>query len=95
MDRDVSAVASDLLVEKYVITVENYRSSLTSLGTQLVIFVPKAVLAYQVKRIEKKLRDLSADLAGAGDDLESQTRILNEISFWNRAKVVINTRMGR
>ena len=61
----------------------------------MVIFVPKAVLAYQVKRIEKKLRDLSADLAGAGDDLESQTRILNEISFWNRAKVVINTRMGR
>ena len=94
-DRETALVASDILVEKYIITVENYRNSLTSVGTQLVIFVPKAVMAYQVKRIEKKLKELSSMLAQAGDDLESQTGILNEIALWNRAKVMINTKLGR
>ena len=95
MDRETAMVAADILVEKYMITVENYRNSLTSIGTQLVIFVPKAVLAYQVKRIEKKLKSLSAELAGAEDDPDTQTRILNEIALWNRAKVMINNKLGR
>ena len=95
MDRETAMVAADILVEKYVITVENYRNSLTSIETQLVIFVPKSVMAYQVKRIERKLKSLSDDLAQAGDDMESQTRILNEITVWNRAKVMINIKLGR
>lgn len=95
MDRETSMVAADILVEKYMITVENYRNSLTSIGTQLVIFVPKAVMAYQVKRIEKKLKSLSSDLVQAGDDMERQTFILSEITRWNRAKVMINNKLGR
>ena len=95
MDRETSMVAADILVEKYMITVENYRNSLTSIGTQLVIFVPKAVMAYQVKRIEKKLKSLSSDLVQAGDDVERQTFILSEITRWNRAKVMINNKLGR
>lgn len=95
MDRETSMVAADILVEKYMITVENYRNSLTSIGTQLVIFVPKAVMAYQVKRIEKKLKSLSSDLVQAGDDVERQTFILSEIIRWNRAKVMINNKLGR
>lgn len=95
MDRETSMVAADILVEKYMITVENYRNSLTSIGTQLVIFVPKAVMAYQVKRIEKKLKSLSSDLVQAGDDVERQTFILSEITRWNRVKVMINNKLGR
>ena len=95
MDRETSMVAADILVEKYMITVENYRNSLTSIGTQLVIFVPKSVMAYQVKRIEKKLKSLSSDLVQAGDDVERQTFILSEITRWNRAKVMINNKLGR
>ena len=95
MDRETSMVAADILVEKYMITVENYRNSLTSIGPQLVIFVPKAVMAYQVKRIEKKLKSLSSDLVQAGDDVERQTFILSEITRWNRAKVMINNKLGR
>ncbi len=95
MDRETAMVASDILVEKYMITVENYRNSLTSVETQLVIFVPKAVMAYQVKRIEEKLKALSGELALAGDSIEDQTSILNEIALWTRARVMINTKMGR
>lgn len=95
MDRETALVAADILVEKYIITVENYRNSLTSVETQLVIFVPKAVMAYQVKRIEEKLKSLSGELARSGDDPETQTGILNEIALWNRAKVMINNKLGR
>ena len=95
MDRETALVAADILVEKYIITVENYRNSLTSVETQLVIFVPKAVMAYQVKRIEEKLKSLSEELARSGDDPETQTGILNEIALWNRAKVMINNKLGR
>lgn len=94
-DKETAQVASDILVEKYIITVENYRNSLTSIGTQLVIFVPKALLAYQVKRIEKKIKALSVELAQAGDDAGKQERIMNEIGMWTRIKVQKNNKLGR
>ena len=94
-DKETAEVASDILVEKYIITVENYRNSLTSIGTQLVIFVPKALLAYQVKRIEKKIKALSVELAQAGDDAGMQERIMNEIGMWTRIKVQKNNKLGR
>ena len=94
-DKSVSDIVADLLVEKYMITVQNYRNSLTALSTQLVTFVPKALLAYQVKRIDKKLISLSSDLAASGDDVQKQVEILNEINFWNRTKMVVNNKLGR
>ena len=94
-DKSVSDIVADLLVEKYMITVQNYRNSLTALSTQLVTFVPKALLAYQVKRIDKKLISLSSDLAASGDDVQKQVEILNEINFWNRTKMMVNNKLGR
>ena len=94
-DKSVSDIVADLLVEKYMITVQNYRNSLTALSTQLVTFVPKALLAYQVKRIEKKLISLSSDLAAAGDDVQKQVEILNEINLWNKTKLMVNNKLGR
>ena len=94
-DKSVAETVSDLLVEKYIITVQNYKNSLTALGTQLVTFVPKSLLAYQVKRIEKKIISLSTDLVSAGDDIDKQVEILNEINFWNRAKLERNNKLGR
>ena len=52
-------------------------------------------MAYQVKRIEQKLKVLSDELALAGDNIEEQTSILNQITLWNRAKLMINNKMGR
>lgn len=95
MDREVSAVAADILVQKYIITVENYRNSLTSIGTRLVIFVPKAVMAYQVKRIDKKLMDLSSELASAAEDPGRQMHILDEMNVWNHARLAVNGKLGR
>lgn len=94
MDREIAYVASELLVEKHVITVENYRNSLTSLGTQLVMFVPRALLAYQVRRIDEKLKDLSDRLASA-QEADRQIELLNDINRWSRLRLAINNRLGR
>ena len=93
-DPEVAAVAQDILVDKYMLTVENYRRALTSVATQLIIFVPKSLLAYQVKRLDKMYRELSRSLAAASDP-EEQTRILSRMNAMNKARATINNKLGR
>lgn len=94
-DKDVRTVTSDLLEDKYMITVENYRNSLTSKTTMLARFVPKSVMAYQGKRIDEMLRQCSADLEAAPDDVEAQIRLIKKIDDLNRLRARLNNRLGR
>ena len=93
-DGDIAAVAADLLVDKYLLTVENYRSSLTSVATQLIIFVPKSLLAYQSRRLDKMAREISESLASSSDPQE-QLRMLEKMNAMNKARAVINNKLGR
>ena len=93
-DPDIAAVAADLHVDKYLLTVENYRRSLTSVATQLIIFVPKSILAYQSKRLDKMSKDLSLQLASSSDP-DEQVRLLEKMNALNKARTVINNRLGR
>ena len=94
MDSDISAVAKELLIEKYLITVKNYENSLTATATRLVQFVPKAMLVYQSRKVELTLKDLTAQLAAATDET-SQMEILSKISDYNRARTRLNNELGR
>ena len=49
MDEEIAAVAKEILIEKYQITVKTYEQSMTATSTKLVQFIPKALLAYQCK----------------------------------------------
>ena len=93
-DPDIAAVAADLHVDKYLLTVENYRRSLTSVATQLIIFVPKSILAYQSRRLDKMSKDLSLQLASSSDP-DEQVRLLEKMNALNKARTVINNRLGR
>ena len=93
-DPDIAAVAADLHIDKYLLTVENYRRSLTSVATQLIIFVPKSLLAYQSKRLDKMSRELSVSLAAAAGP-DEQNRILEKMNALNKARTVINRKLGR
>ena len=93
-DPDIAAVAADLHIDKYLLTVENYRRSLTSVATQLIIFVPKSLLAYQSKRLDKMSRELSGSLAAAAGP-DEQNRILEKMNALNKARTVINRKLGR
>ena len=94
MDPEVAAVARELLIEKYQITVKNYEQSLTATSTRLVLFIPKTLLAYQCKKVELLLRDLMSRLA-AETDPGRQVEILSKIGDLNRARTRLNNELGR
>ena len=94
MDEQVAAVARELLIEKYQITVKNYEQSLTATATRLVQFVPKTLMTYQCRRVEQILKQLTADLATAVDEA-AQIDILTKISEYNKARTRLNKELGR
>ena len=93
-DPDIAAVASDILIDKYLLTVENYRNSLTSVATQLIIFVPKSIYAYQVRRLDKMMQELTASLAET-QTAEEQMSIMTKMNMLNKARTKINKKLGR
>ena len=94
MDPEISAVARDLLIEKHQLTVKNYEQSLTAVSTKLVIYVPKTLLTYQVKKVELFLKELTAELA-ATEDADKQVEIMTRISEYNKARARLNNELGR
>jgi DNA primase len=94
MDTEIAAVAKELLIEKYRITVKNYEQSLTATSTRLVQYIPKTLLAYQCKKVELILMGLTAELT-AEHDPDRQIEILAKISDYNRARTRLNNELGR
>lgn len=94
MDPEIAAVAKELLIEKYQITVKNYEQSLTAVSTRLVQFIPKTLLAYHCKKLELLLKELTDQLAVEADP-DRQVEILAKISDYNRARTRLNNELGR
>lgn len=94
MDSQVAAVAKELLIDKYQITVQNYEKSMTATSTLLVQFVPKTLMTYQCKRLEKILKGLTAQLAVETDEA-AQVELLMKIAEYNKARTRLNTELGR
>ncbi len=94
MDAEIAAVARDLLIEKYQITVKTYEQSMTATSTKLVQFIPKALMAYHCKKVEMILKDLTAQLAVETDEAK-QMEIMAKIGDYNRAKTRLNNELGR
>lgn len=93
-DSQVAAVAKELLIEKYQITVENYEKSMTATTTRLIQFVPKTLMTYQCRKVEKILKDLTAQLASVTDEAVMM-EILTKISDYNKARTRLNNELGR
>lgn len=95
-DREVADTVSNMVVEKHVITVQNYLDSMTSEQTRLVMFVPKAILAYQSRIITRRLDTLSGKLNSlSAEDVEGMSSILNAIKDLSTLKKGITEKMGR
>ena len=94
MDETVSAVAKDILIEKYQITVKNYEDSLTAVTTRLVQYVPRALLAYQSRKVELILKTLTDRLTSETDEMK-QMEILSKISDYSKARIRLNNELGR
>ena len=94
MDDVVSAVAKDLLIEKYQITVKNYEQSLTAVSTRLIQYIPKSLLAYQCRKVELILKDMMKELETTTDP-EKQMELLTKIGDYNKARTRLNNELGR
>jgi hypothetical protein len=93
MDEEIAAVARELLIEKYQITVKNYEQSLTAVSTRLVQYVPKALMAYQCRRLDLLLKEKTRELETAS--LEDQLTLLTEITSLNKMRAMLNNELGR
>lgn len=93
MDEEIAAVARELLIEKYQITVKNYEQSLTAASTRLVLYVPKALMAYQCRRLELLLKSKTKELETSSPD--RQLALLEEITSINKMRTMLNNELGR
>ena len=93
MDEEIATVAKELLIEKYQITVKNYEQSLTAASTRLIQFVPKALMAYQCRRLELLLKQKTKELETAS--IEDQLTLLTEITSLNKMRTMLNNELGR
>lgn len=94
MDQEIASVAKDLLIEKHQLTVKNYEQSLTSVSTRLVMYVPKTLLTYQCKKVERESQRLMAELSTTSDP-DRQMEILAQLGEYNRLRTRLNNELGR
>ena len=92
-DREVAAVAARCAYPKYELSVKNFSSALTAKASWLVIFVPRAILAYHIKRLEGRQEALMKELSGAS--MERQLEIMAEMRKINSLIKRINIKLGR
>ena len=94
MDEEIAAVAREILIEKYEITVKTYVQSMTATATMLVMFVPKSLLVYQAKRVEMDVKEKMEEVQRTQDP-ERQMALLAEITTLNKVRTAINNELGR
>ena len=93
-DPEIVAVAKELLIEKYQLTVKAFEDSLTTNDTRLVMYVPKCLMTYQCRKLEVMIRELTEELA-VTQDSDRQIEIMTRIGDCNRARTRLNNDLGR
>ena len=92
-DDTVRFVVSQLSDVKYELTVKNFQAALTTRDSWLANFVPKAILAYHLKRLQWERTVLTRELASAGT--ERQREIFSALENINELNKIINIKLGR
>lgn len=93
-DRAVAFVAGQLIEEKYQLTVKSFSDSMTTLASWLTHYVPRSILAYQEKRMQKEGAMLTEALKSAATP-EDQMRILKSIEQVNAIRRMLISKLGR
>lgn len=77
-DRAVAEVVADIVIDRYEITSDKMKSSLTSEESWLAIHVPKCLYNLALKRLENHINCLKREIASLSDP-QQQLAILEEI----------------
>lgn len=92
-NRMLAAKVADLSEEKYKITIEKLKSSLTSIDTWLAVQVPKAILVYGESKLKIRLQDCMQKLKTASEDEE--TYLMKELMEIQKLQKILNDKIGR
>lgn len=93
-DREAADLTAGMTQEKYVLSVERFRNAMTATSSALVRDVPKAILVFQSKRIQKKMRELQEHLKNERDE-ERQMGLLIDIQKLTQVRKRIDEKLGR
>lgn len=91
-DTRIAAVVADISSDKYEITEKNLLQSMTKTSTVLVNEVPKAILLYHSKKLDKRLAECKAELNNPEADAMA---VLKEIASLNALRSKLNNTLGR
>ncbi len=91
-ERDVAALAAELTGEKYQLTVQKFADSMTAVSTQLVKFVPRSLLVYQLALIKFRRNGLFEKLKAGSDDVEG---ILADMQALDEKRKALDEALGR
>ena len=91
-DTEVSKLSASLSAEKYELTVEGFRNSLTTKESWLVSFVPKAILVYTVRKIDSRLSAISRRISSVPEETDS---LMAEMTTLQKVRKVVKNRMNR
>ncbi len=92
-DRTIARVTGVLATEKYPLSVEKFRNSMTATSSWLVSFVPKAILCYAERRVQDKIDYLRRSMQSASpEELEP---IMKQMVGLKAAQRSINAKIGR
>ena len=92
-NRRMAQIVADLSTEKYLLTMHSLKASLTTTSSWLVTQVPRAVLAYQERRMQDQIDKLRHALASASD--EQSMGIMQQLVKLQAAQKRIKLMLGR
>ena len=91
-DRNMARLVSDLVVEKYDLSVEDFRSTLTKTSTAIVKYIPEELMRYQLARIDKRQKECKELLKTASG--EAQMDLLMEMTRNNKIRNSISVKLN-
>jgi len=91
-DAEVVNLVVELTSSRYELTEKNLKGSLTNIKTVLLQQVPRAILLYHCRKLDKQLDELKKQLAEPGADFKE---IMTEMSHLNDMRRKLNTKLGR
>lgn len=91
-DMDVVRTTVEMTVQKYEVTEKHLKNSMTNTTTILTHEVPRAIILYHVRLMDKQLEDCRKKLK---DPMEDTMAIMKEISRINQQRNILNNKLGR
>lgn len=93
-DPDIRKVTSDLSLEKYRITVQNFADSMMSEESWLVNYIPKTILMYAERRVQQRIDFLKKSLAECSDP-EEQMKIMQTLVRFQKFQVELSKKIKK